>query len=109
MSILTVLISLLPSLQPPTFQARRGEAHLKQVYCLSKKESARNQSMWAVWSGERSGHISFRAESVFLKIALRSLNMLRRLKGGLLERISLQLWFILILESVFLLFTQRNN
>ncbi len=106
MSILTVIISPLPSLQPPTFQARRGEAHLKQVYCLSKKESARK---WAVWSGERSGHISFRAESVFLKIALRSLNMLRRLKGGLLERISLQLWFILILESVFLLFTQRNN
>ncbi len=27
-------------------------------------------------SGERSDHISFRAESVFLKIALRSLNTL---------------------------------
>ncbi len=26
------------------------------------------------WSGERSGHISFRAESAFLKIPLRSLN-----------------------------------
>ncbi len=37
-----------------------------------------NQSMWAEWkhSGERIGHISFKAESAFLKIPLRSLNML---------------------------------
>ncbi len=35
--------------------------------------------------------------------------ILCRLKGGLLDRISPQFLFILILESVFLLFTQRNN
>ncbi len=32
-----------------------------------------------------------------------------KIKGGLLDRISPQFWFIFILESVFLLFTQQDN
>ncbi len=31
------------------------------------------------------------------------------MKGGLLDRISPQFWSILILEGVFILFTQQNN
>ncbi len=33
--------------------------------------TARHQSMWAEWSGERSGHISFRAEDSIHSASLR--------------------------------------
>ncbi len=46
----------------------------KVILCLSVSEHV--SGVERERSGERSDHISFRAESVFLKIALRSLNTL---------------------------------
>ncbi len=62
--------SALPSLQDIYLK------RCKVILCLSVSEHVSGVERERERSGERSDHISFRAESVFLKIAHRSLNTL---------------------------------
>ncbi len=54
------------------FQRLQALCNFTVIFPSTATGMDQNQSMWA----ERIGHISFKAESAFLKIPLRSLNML---------------------------------